>query len=163
MKAGNIRRPARSAVGERAGKTIGGRRPVRRRFQSGEIPFAAAHAVGQIAQRRQDDGGVVGHAFGHARAFDGIHKRDAVFFPMLAFLRERPRVIVRFPDRDDRVAGGVQQNDRNQFAGFDELVGVAVDQQIEYRFEAILQDRAAEAQRPNDRAQRVGDFVGAVA
>ena len=149
------------------GRAVGVRSDRKARFVPGfrtrSFPITAAHAIGQVTKRRQDDGGIVGYAFRNADALNRVYEGHAVRPPMFALLRESLLIEVGFAHGNDRIAGGVEQRDGNQLAGFDEFIGATVDEQIQHRLKPVLHDGSAKTQRPDDGAQGVGDFLGAVA
>ena len=69
----------------------------------------ARRAVRQVTVGRQNDGGIVGHAFGtDARAFDGQNENDIVIRPMLGLADVFVREQIGVADGHNGVAVGVE-------------------------------------------------------
>ena len=119
--------------GERSKSRLSGRRPAAR-----ELPARHRYPVGQLAQGREDKR--VGDAF-RAQAgaqIDRVDQGDAALTPVLAFLQEIFALQVDGPaGPGDVLVGGIEQDDGEEFAGFDQFIGAAVDEFVEDRFEAF--------------------------
>ena len=113
--------------------------------------------------RMAADDGVVGRAFGHARAFDRIHECDAVLPPMLAFLHKMSSAskLVSPTETTGSPAAFSNVTEMSSLDLTSSLVR-ALTSKLSTGSRRSWNNRAAKAQRPDNRAQGVGDFLGAV-
>src|SRR5208283_564982 len=132
----------------------------RRRTPPGELASGLADPVGELAQRRRDEG--VGDAQN-----DRVDEGDAPLAPMFAIL-EKLLLALRVygpAGGDQGLVVGIEQHDGNKFARFDQLIGAALDQFVQDRHEAFRWDHPAPGEpHPADgRAEGVGENLRAVA